>query len=248
MARRRGGLSQRELAERLGCRQATIARWEHGDRQPSFADVQAAAAACSLDLDVHLTREDRSWWPQIAEQLDLAPLDRVRRLSPSPVLPERIELLARAPAPAIVVGEAAGALHGWPLVLSDGPLELCVRPDATDAVLAALRAGGGHGGGHADRGATAVVLVLEPPGTTGFGDLARSAVTFEVDGGEVRVAGLLDLLRIADASPAPAARRHALAYRAVLDVHRARQGPTGGQERTAQEGIGEWLSRQTPVA
>src|SRR5436305_14618661 len=115
MARRRSGLSQRELAERLGCRQATIARWERGVRQPSFADVQAAAAACRLDLDVHLTREDRSWWPQIAEQLDLAPLDRVRRLSPSPALPEWIELLARSPAPGIVLGEAAGALHGWPL-------------------------------------------------------------------------------------------------------------------------------------
>jgi transcriptional regulator with XRE-family HTH domain len=139
MARRRAGLSQRELADRVGCRQATIARWEHGDRRPSFGDVQAAAAACALDLDVHLTREDRSWWPQIAEQLDLTPLDRVRRLSPSTAPADRLEQLARERVPAIVIGEVAGALHGWPLALSDRPLELCVRPNPTGRLPAAVR-------------------------------------------------------------------------------------------------------------
>jgi len=65
--------------------------------------------------------------------------------------------------------------------------------------------------------------LLDPGlGTAGFGDLARDADTVEIDGGGVRVAGLRDLLRIADASPHPDARRQALAYRAVLDVQRAR--------------------------
>jgi hypothetical protein len=38
----------------------------------------------------------------------------------------------------------------------------------------------------------------------------------------VRVAGVLDLLRIADASPDLDARRSALAYRVVLEVQRGR--------------------------
>lgn len=48
MARRRAGLTQRELAERLGVRQATIARWERGDRQVSLEDVEVVAAACGV--------------------------------------------------------------------------------------------------------------------------------------------------------------------------------------------------------
>jgi transcriptional regulator with XRE-family HTH domain len=34
IARKRAGISQRELAERLGRPQATIARWEAGAREP----------------------------------------------------------------------------------------------------------------------------------------------------------------------------------------------------------------------
>jgi transcriptional regulator with XRE-family HTH domain len=248
MARRRAGLSQRELADLVGCRQATIARWEHGDRRPSFADVEAAAAACELDLEVHLTRKDRSWWPQIAEQLELTPLDRVRRLSPSSALADQLERLARGAIPAIVLGEAAGALHGWPLALSDGPLELCLRPSPTGRTPAAPRTTAGAGHGRATGQSETALLISKPPGTAGFGDLARGAATFEIDAGEVSAAGLLDLLRIADASPAPDARRHALAYQAVLDVHRARQNPTHADQRGAEERISEWLSRQTPVA
>src|SRR3954451_17945875 len=82
MARRRAGLTQRDLADRLGCRQATIARWERGDRQASFEDAQAAVGGCALQIDVQLTVEDRSWWPQIATQLDLDPVERVRQLTP----------------------------------------------------------------------------------------------------------------------------------------------------------------------
>src|SRR6185312_1133875 len=82
MARRRAGLTQRELAERLGLRQATIARWERGDRQVGFEDVEAVAAACGLRLEAHLNVEDRSWWSQIALQLERDPLERVRRLTP----------------------------------------------------------------------------------------------------------------------------------------------------------------------
>ncbi len=81
MARRRAGLTQRELGERLGLRQATIARWERGDRGVTVEDVEMVAHACGLQLDAHLLVEDRSWWPQIAVQLELEPLDRLARLA-----------------------------------------------------------------------------------------------------------------------------------------------------------------------
>jgi len=221
MSRRRAGLTQRELAERMECRQATIARWERGDRHPSYDEVQAVARACDLQLDTHLTPEDCSWWPQIAIQLDHAPLERVRRLTPPgafdavPVL----EALADSDGPTIVLGEVAGALHGWPLVLGGATVEVCARGE--DA-LNELPSGG------------QLLVTVLPPGTTGFADLARDADTVEIDGAEIRVAGLRDLLRIADASPDPDSRRQALAYQAVLDVQHARLDAGTADDRSGR--------------
>lgn len=66
--------------------------------------------------------------------------------------------------------------------------------------------------------------------------------------GEVQVAGLLDLLRIADASPDADARRHALAYRAVIDVQRAKDEVRTTDGRSDEERIQAWLSGQISVA
>jgi transcriptional regulator with XRE-family HTH domain len=245
MARRRAHLTQRELAGRIECRQATIARWEHGDRHPTYEDVQAVAGACGLQLDVHLLTEDRSWWPQIATQLDRTPIQRVRELIPrgAPGVLSVLEALAESRAPAIVIGEVAGALQGWPLVLGTETLEVCARArGATSEVLDGL-------GVDSTLGGTRGLLITEtPPGTAGFKELARSAETIEIGHGSIRVASLLDLLRIADASPCPDAARHALAYRAVLDVKRAQLQASVAEGRSDEERIQEWLSRQTPVA
>lgn len=229
MARRRAGLTQRELAGRIECRQATIARWERGDRQPSYEDVQAVASVCGLQLDVHLAAADRSWWPQIAMQLDRGPVQRVRRLTPPgafDVVPV-LEGLAGSQASAIVIGEVAGALHGWPLVLGGDTVEVCAEEDEFGECL---------------------LVTKVPPGTAGFGDLARGAGMVEINSGAVHVASLLDLLRIADASPYPDAGRHALAYRAVLDVQRAQSNVRVVDDRSDEEKIQAWLSRQTVVA
>ena len=56
MARRRAALTQQELGEGGGCGQATVARWERGDREPSWGDVGAVAEACGLQLDAHLAQ------------------------------------------------------------------------------------------------------------------------------------------------------------------------------------------------
>jgi transcriptional regulator with XRE-family HTH domain len=240
MARRRAGLTQRELAEGVGCQQATIARWERGDREPAWEDVQAVAEACGLQVDVHLVGEDRGWWGQIAVQLGLAPVERVRRLRApggADVVPI-LESLASSGVPAIVIGEVAGALHGWPLALGGGAVEVCA-PAAADTDASTTTGAAPITDGTYELPGDGSVLVTEiPPGTGGFGDLARDAEpigistaprgkgpraanpeSIGVGGGTVLVASLLDLLRIADASPAGAdGRRHAQAYAAVLDV------------------------------
>ena len=81
-------------------------------------------------------------------------------------------------------------------------------------------------------------------GTAGYDDLARGAAKLDLDGAAVPVAGLLDLLRIADASPDPDSRRHALAYRAVLDVLRAQHQGRLAQRPRDEDEIRQWLAKQ----
>jgi transcriptional regulator with XRE-family HTH domain len=252
MARRRAHLTQRELAQRVGCRQATIARWERGDRLASYEDVQSVAAACGLALDVHLAREDRSWWPQIVAQLDREPTRRVRELTPPGGFDavSVLQALADTRLPAILIGEVAGALHGWPLVLSGETVEICTGADqdGMGAVIARLKAREIAEGVYELPSGGRLIDTDAPPGTSGFGDLARGAEPVEIGGGTVRVAGPRDLLRIADASSDPDARRHALAHRAVLDVQYAQHQTRSARELSNGRRVEAWLSRQTPVA
>ena len=245
MARRRAGLTQRELADRLGLRQATIARWERGDRHVAVEDVEAVAAACGLHLEAHLVVEDRSWWSQIALQLELDPLERLRRLTPpgSPDIVAGLSALAASDRPVVVIGEIAGALNGWPLVLGGDVIEVC----ADDALPreAAKRRGRNE---HRLPGGARVRLIDAPPGTSGVRDLSRGAKPIDVDGGALEVASVVDLLRIADASTRRSARLEALAYQAVLDVQDARSKAPVPDRRTAAERIDAWLTQQTPVA
>ncbi len=250
MARRRAGLSQRELAERLGCRQATIARWEHDERHPSFEETQAAVRACGFDLAGSIVADDRSWWPQIALQLEQSPSERVTSLTPPGAIDASpaLDALAGLSVPVIVVGEVAGALQGWPLVLSGaGVVEICGDTDTVGPAL--IEAGFSDvKGSYALPTRQSITLVAQPQGTHGLRDLTRGADTVPIGTGTVKVAGVLDLLRIAEASAPPGERsREALAYEALLDVQRAQQNqPTS--TATDDERLQRWLSQQAPVA
>lgn len=50
--RRAAGLSQAELANRLGTTQSAVARWESGDVSPRLDNVQRIADACGLDAHI----------------------------------------------------------------------------------------------------------------------------------------------------------------------------------------------------
>lgn len=75
-ARRRAGLTQRELAERAGTTQSSIARWESGRSEPSFANVIRLLRLCGFVLDVHLELYDdglRDDWSQAQAVLRRTP-------------------------------------------------------------------------------------------------------------------------------------------------------------------------------
>ncbi|MGH2746737.1 MAG: helix-turn-helix domain-containing protein [Actinomycetota bacterium] len=84
-ARRRAGLTQTDLARRLGTRQPVVARWESGDRSPSFDSVTRAVRACGFELHPRIAAPD----PQ-AE----AVLSRWRRMTPKERLERNQDMLA----------------------------------------------------------------------------------------------------------------------------------------------------------
>ena len=243
IARRRGGLTQQELGGRLGTSQVTVARWESGATEPKFQTVQEVVAACELDLTLGLaTADESSWTSLIYEQLGREAAERVRHLTRDRF--DRVaalELLGAVGVRAIVVGETAGALHGWPLILSDeGTLDLVVHPEdlalAAETVLAASTA--------PDR----VRLLDAPPGTYGYADLARAAIEVTIGECTIEVAGLVDLLRIALTSPAPYSQRFALALDATLQLTARDPSPTENRPPSLRERrarADQWLARQT---
>lgn len=78
-ARRRGGLTQTQLARRLRTTQSAIARIETGAAEPSFERVAAAVEACGLELQVGLRESESSDWSVAAGNLQLDIDQRVRQ-------------------------------------------------------------------------------------------------------------------------------------------------------------------------
>jgi len=79
-ARRRAGISQTELANRLATSQSVIGRWETGRRTPSIESVAAATRACNLDLHLGLANRDADHNRLIDDTLRLTPAGRIRAL------------------------------------------------------------------------------------------------------------------------------------------------------------------------
>ena len=78
-ARRRAGLTQRELASRAGTTQSAIARVERGATEPSYARVDSLVRACGFELIPKIARPDDSDWSVASANLRLTPAARVRQ-------------------------------------------------------------------------------------------------------------------------------------------------------------------------
>ena len=78
-ARRRAGITQAELAERVGTTQSALARLERGHTEPSLQRVQELVRACGLDLRVGMDPIDESDWSVARANLALDVDRRVRQ-------------------------------------------------------------------------------------------------------------------------------------------------------------------------
>jgi transcriptional regulator with XRE-family HTH domain len=81
-ARRRAGLSQRELAERTGTSQSVVARIELGEASPTWETLSRLVGAAGFELDVRLTAV-----PTFGSHM-LADVARIRALTPEARLAE----------------------------------------------------------------------------------------------------------------------------------------------------------------
>ncbi len=79
-ARKRAGLTQRELAERAGTTQSAIARLEAGRTAPSFEHVLSLVRACGFRLAVDLVQPDPATESQAVRNLHLSPEQRLEQL------------------------------------------------------------------------------------------------------------------------------------------------------------------------
>jgi predicted transcriptional regulator len=76
--RRRAGLTQRELAERSGVPQSSIARMESGKLKPRIDTLTRLIEACGMELQVSPRRGDGIDRSSIRQILELSPTERLR--------------------------------------------------------------------------------------------------------------------------------------------------------------------------
>jgi transcriptional regulator with XRE-family HTH domain len=81
-ARLKAGLTQSELAERLGRERAQVARWEIGGQEPSFENLRSAVEACGFVLKVEIAEREQN--PVLDAELEAsvlqAPQQRVQAM------------------------------------------------------------------------------------------------------------------------------------------------------------------------
>ena len=79
-ARRRAGLTQAELAERISTAQPNVARWESADMSPSVDMLTRVIQACGLDLVVRLVPRESGEWTQVEDSEQVSLEERLDKL------------------------------------------------------------------------------------------------------------------------------------------------------------------------
>jgi transcriptional regulator with XRE-family HTH domain len=194
-ARRRAGLSQRELAEITGVSQPNIAAYEAGMRVPSLSMLQRLAGACRHHVTFGLERGRLATDGEVVKLLSREPMDRVHE-----TLPWTLGRMARVAAPIVLTGHIAARLLGAPVDasrheyalvrLSEVPVLVARARQARHQVRMRSECSGWDSlqpGHELEIGSMIAVVVSEAPRPTWVVDLARGALPV------IGLAGLLAL-------------------------------------------------------
>jgi transcriptional regulator with XRE-family HTH domain len=206
-ARKRSGLSQADLAMRVGTTQSAIARLEAGRSSPGFERVAELVAACGLELRISI-REPRQRIAPTASEPSVAALRALLEREAMFVLTGEFAArlrsgLAIEEAPAITPEESRSNL-----------IALCA---ALDDLAARVRMADGTGTLPFDRTPESLLsqekwalattegdldVAMRPPGTGGYRDLVREASPLRIGGLELPTASLHDVVRELEAANA----------------------------------------------
>lgn len=197
-ARKRAGLTQMQLAERVGTKQSAIARIEAGRAEPAFQRVGDLVSACGLELRLGLDQ------PRSAREVDppsLRSLGAVVRRGVTCVVAGRTAAALRgaavpAPVPCIVPEETLENLHRLAAALGDAAAR--VRTDDDTGSLPMDRSVAGLTERRSWRLSTAdghLDILFSPAGTDGYRDLARDAIELPSPVGALIVGSLEDAVR-----------------------------------------------------
>jgi chemotaxis signal transduction protein/DNA-binding XRE family transcriptional regulator len=142
-ARRRAGISQRELARRAGTSQAAVARIERARQSPSAATLRRLIAACGVDLQLDLPPEAQLERPMLDDRLVLCDIGGAAYAFPLTAVTEVIPYVVPRRLPGQPPHAGVAVVRGQVLPTVDAAARLGVAaPDPPGRmVLLATRAG-----------------------------------------------------------------------------------------------------------
>jgi chemotaxis signal transduction protein/DNA-binding XRE family transcriptional regulator len=142
-ARRRAGISQRELARRAGTSQAAVARIERARQSPSAATLRRLIAACGVDLVVGIPPEGEAARPLDDDRLVLCDIGGAAYAFPLAAVTEVVPYAAPRRLPGQPPHAGVAVVRGRVLPTVDAALRLDVpAPDPPRRmVLLTTRAG-----------------------------------------------------------------------------------------------------------
>lgn len=76
--REHAGITQAELARRLGTTQSAVSRWERGHETPRVDTLGRVLQECGFEVDLTFRRHDDEDRSQIRHMLSLTPTERIR--------------------------------------------------------------------------------------------------------------------------------------------------------------------------
>ena len=97
-ARRLGGLTQSELARRLGTTQSAVSNWERGRDTPRVDTLARILEACGFEADMTFRRLDDVDRAQIRENLEMTPAERLESVRNVSKLRAKARRVEREPA------------------------------------------------------------------------------------------------------------------------------------------------------
>jgi transcriptional regulator with XRE-family HTH domain len=97
-ARRLGGLTQADLARRLGTTQSAVSNWERGRDTPRVDTLARILEACGFEADMTFRRLDDVDRAQIRENLAMTPAERLQSVRNVSKLRAKARRVEREPA------------------------------------------------------------------------------------------------------------------------------------------------------